>query len=308
MTNIPMADFYVVIAGNTPQDEGEDYTGASDRWSFSLDDKLVHVDGGMRVQDPLIAAVAALGKPMVVVLEGGSVIDMPWLANVPAVVMEWYPGQDGGDALADLLYGKVNFSGKLPVTWPNAIVGTCGGGPGECPQTGSCPACYGDEPLFSVGEARVTPMGYYLGYRYYDENKITPLFAFGHGLSYTTYSYGTPTLSKTTAAATDTVNITVPVTNMGTMAGNEVSFVFVSYPNTQRAATDHKNVKELKGFVRTAIPVGTTPTMVTIPLRISDLKYWDTPTGKWVGETGAINVMVGGSSDTLLPPVTLTLQ
>jgi beta-glucosidase len=297
-------DFYVVMAGDTPEDEGEDYTGASDRYSFSLDDKLVHVEGGMPTQDPLIVAVAALGKPMVVVLEAGSVIDMPWLSTVPAVVMEWYPGQDGGDAIADLLFGKVNFSGKLPVTWPNALTGGCS--TTACPITGTCEACFGDEPLFTVGSGRATPMGYYHGYRYYDESKITPLFAFGHGLSYTTYSYGAPTLSKTTAAASDTVNITVPVTNAGAMAGNEVSFAFVSYPNTKR--TGHSNVKELKGFVRTAIPVGTTPTMVTIPLRISDLKYWDTPTGKWVGETGAINVMVGGSSDTLSPPVTLTIQ
>ncbi len=302
-TAIPAADFYVVVAGDTPEDEGEDYTGASDRLSFSLDDKLVHVEGGMATQDPLIAAVAALNKPMVVVLEGGSVINMPWLSTVPAVVMAWYPGQDGGDALADLLFGKVNFSGKLPVTWPNPIVGTCSG---HCPLSGTCPACFGDEPLFSVGAARATPMDYYLGYRYYDQNKITPLFALGHGLSYSTYAYGTPTLSATTAAATDTVTVTVPVTNMGTLAGDEVSFIFVNYPNTKR--TVKANVKELKAFTRTTIPTGTTPTMVSIPLRIADLKYWDTPTGKWVVETGAINVMVGGSSDSLLPPVTLTLH
>jgi beta-glucosidase len=304
-TAIPAADFYVVVAGDTPEDEGEDYTGASDRLSFSLDDKLVHVEGGMPTQDPVIEAVAALGKPMVVVLEGGSVIDMPWLSTVPAVVMAWYPGQDGGDALADLLFGKVNFSGKLPVTWPNAIVGTCAG-TSTCPMTGSCEPCFGDEPLFTAGEARTTPMSYYLGYRYYDENKITPLFAFGHGLSYSTYSYGAATLSKATAALSDTVNVTVPVTNMGTMAGDEVSFLFVSYPNTKR--TGHTNVKELKGFVRTHIPVGAAPTTVTIPLRVSDLKYWDTPTSKWVYETGAINVMVGGSSDSLGAPVTLTIQ
>jgi|HubBroStandDraft_1064217.scaffolds.fasta_scaffold00763_8 beta-glucosidase len=298
-------DFYVVVAGDTPEDEGEDYTGASDRVSFSLDDKNVHVQGLAPVQDPLIEAVAALGKPMVVVLEGGSVIDMPWLSTVPAVVMAWYPGQDGGDALADLLFGKVNFSGKLPVTWPNPLTGGCT--EQTCQDlTGPCEACFGDEPLFTSGESRPTNMGYYIGYRYYDENKITPLFAFGHGLSYSTYAYGTPTLSAATAKATDTVTITVPVTNMGTLAGDETSFVFVSYPNTTR--TGYKNVKELKAYTRTPIPVGATPTMVTIPLRIADLKYWDTPSSKWVIETGAINVMVGGSSDSLLPPVTLTLQ
>jgi beta-glucosidase len=302
---VTTADFYVVMAGLTPEDEGEDDTGASDRVSFSLDDKLVHVENGTPVQNPLIEAVAALGKPMVVVLEGGSVIEMPWLSMVPAVVMAWYPGQDGGDALADLLFGKKNFSGKLPVTWPNPSVGICSG-MSSCPKTGSCPACFGDEPLFTGGVREPTPMDYYLGYRYYDHNAIAPLFAFGAGLSYTTYVYGTPTLSQTTASGGDTVMVTVPVTNAGAVAGDEASFVFVSYPNTKR--TGHSNVKELKGFVRTHMPVGTAPVSVTIPLRVSDLKYWDTPTNKWVYETGVINILVGGRSDGLQPPVALTLQ
>ncbi len=299
--SIPAADFYVVVAGLTPEDEGESYTGAGDRVSFSLDDKLVHVDGGQPVQNPLISAVAALGKPMVVVLEGGSVIDMPWLATVPAVVMAWYSGEEGGDALADLLFGKKNFSGKLPVTWPNPIVGTCptitfGSATTSCPTTGPCPACFGDEPLFSVGPGQTTPIDYYSGYRYYDEMQIKPLFAFGHGLSYTTFKYGT-IASSATAGTSDTVAISVPVTNTGTVAGDEVSFLFVSYPSSKRAG--HKNVKELKGFVRTPNIAPGATAMVQIPLRIADLKYWDTPAGTWVVETGAIDIMVGGSSDNL---------
>ncbi len=308
--SIPAADFYVVVAGLTPEDEGENYTGAGDRVSFSLDDKLVHVDGGQPVQNPLISAVAALGKPMVVVLEGGSVIDMPWLATVPAVVMAWYSGEDGGDALADLLFGKKNFSGKLPVTWPNPIVGTCpaitfGSATTSCPTTGPCPACFGDEPLFSVGPGLMTPIDYYSGYRYYDEMQIKPLFAFGHGLSYTTFQYGT-IAPLATAGPSDNVAISIPVTNTGTVAGDEVSFLFVSYPNSKRAG--HKNVKELKGFVRTPKIAPGATAMVQIPLRIADLKYWDTPTGKWVVETGTIDIMVGGSSDNLPSTTSLTVQ
>jgi|HubBroStandDraft_1064217.scaffolds.fasta_scaffold03433_3 beta-glucosidase len=299
------ADLYVVIAGMTPEDEGEDSTGASDRLSFMLDDKNVHVEGLAPVQNPLIASVAALGKPMVVVLEGGSVIEMPWLSTVPAVVMAWYPGQDGGAALADLLFGKKNFSGKLPVTWPNPSSGTCTGMQ-SCPKTGPCPACFGDEPLFTAGPGAATPISYFHGYRYYDENGTKPLFAFGAGLSYTTFAYGASALSTSTATPADTVNVTFPVTNAGAAAGDEVSFLFVSYPNTKR--TGHKPVKELKGFVRTAGIMRGSTVMVTIPLRVADLKYWDTPTGKWVYETGPIQVMVGGSSDRLLAPVVLTLQ
>jgi beta-glucosidase len=308
--SIPAADFYVVVAGLTPEDEGEDYTGGSDRVSFSLDDKLVHAEGGQPVQNPLISAVAALGKPMVVVLEGGSVIDMPWLPTVPAVVMAWYPGEDGGDALAGLLFGKKNFSGKLPVTWPNPIVGTCPAiGPGTrlapCPSAGPCPACFGDEPLFSAGPGQTTPVDYYSGYRYYDQMQIKPLFAFGHGMSYTTFQYGT-VASMATAGISDTVTISVPVTNTGTVAGDEVSFLFVSYPNTKRVG--HTNVKELKGFARTPDIAPGATTVVQIPLRIADLKYWDTPTGKWVVEAGAIDIMVGGSSDNLPSTSSLTVN
>lgn len=305
-------DFYVVIAGNTPEDAGEDYTGASDRLSFVLDDKLIHADNGNAVQDPLIEAVATAAAagatpiPMVVVLEGGSVIDMPWLAQVPAVVMAWYAGQDMGDALADLLFGNKNFSGKLPLTWPNPSAGSC---PGRCPATGMCPACFGDEPLFS-GIGGKTVMDYYLGYRYYDHNAIKPLFAYGYGLSYTTYTYGALT-APATAGKTDTVMVTVPVKNTGTVAGDEVSFLFVSYPNTKRAASLRSSPKELKGFVRTPNIMPGQTAMVSIPLRISDLKYWDSTAnagkGQWATETGAINIMVGGSSDALTATGMLTI-
>jgi beta-glucosidase len=230
------------------------------------------------VQDPLIKAVAALNKPMVVVLEGGSVIDMPWLSTVPAVVMSWYPGQDGGTALADLLFGTKNFSGKLPLTWPNASTPT---------------APFGDEPLFSDPTTR-THMGFWLGYRYYDHMNLTPLFAFGYGLSYTTYAYSGLNV-QASAGKSETVNVTFDVQNTGTHDGDEVSFVFVTLPpnpNVQRS------VKELKGFTRTSIKAGATA-HVTIPLRVSDLKYWDTASSAWKIDSGAVKIMVGGSSDKL---------
>jgi beta-glucosidase len=305
-------DFYVVIAGNTPEDAGEDYTGASDRLSFVLDDKIIHADNGAAIQDPLIESVAtaaaagATPTPMVVVLEGGSVIDMPWLSQVPAVVMAWFAGQDMGDALADLLFGNKNFSGKLPVTWPNPSTGPC---PAQCPDTGMCPACFGDEPQFS-GVGGKTVMDYYLGYRYYDHNSIKPLFPYGYGLSYTTYSYGALSVPAT-AGKSDTVMVTVPVKNMGTVAGDEVSFLFVSYPHTTRAASLRSSSKELKGFTRTAGIMPGQTAMVSIPLRVSDLKYWDSTAnggkGAWGYETGAINIMVGGSSDALTATGTLNI-
>ncbi len=120
------ADFIVVMAGLTAQDEGEEYTKAADRdndcnspiaWRSTRSRQGVYPN----IQNKLIQQVAALGKPMVVVLEGGSVIDLPWLGAVPAVVMAWYPGQRGGPALAKLLWGQANFSGKLPFTWAKSV-------------------------------------------------------------------------------------------------------------------------------------------------------------------------------------------
>ena len=129
MSAVSAADFVVVVAGLTPQDEGEEYTLAADRNTNCVTSgACLPLDAKQQsstyhgIQNKLIQQVAASGKPMVVVLEGGSVIDMPWLSQVPAVVMAWYPGQRGGEALGDLLWGEVNgasynFGGKLPFTW-----------------------------------------------------------------------------------------------------------------------------------------------------------------------------------------------
>jgi beta-glucosidase len=296
------ADFVVLVAGMTPEDEGEEYTGAGDRTtgggttmngtptssapSFNLD-----VKSGSGVQNALIAAVAAKNKPMVVVLEGGSAINMPWLASVPAVVMAWYPGQHGGAALGRLLFGDANFTGKLPITWPVSET---------------------DEPPFNQGGGNggTTMMDYYLGYRYFDQNKKTPLFAFGSGLSYTTFKYETIGVPCSTVTSKSVVDVSVAVTNTGTVPGDEVSFLFVSYPNTKV----RRSVKELKGFHRTTSPIMPGQTVVfTIPLRVQDLKYWNstatatTPVG-WAWENGPVQIMVGPSSDNLPLTDSITLQ
>jgi len=283
-TNIPTADFYVVVAGMTPEDEGEEYTSSDgsggDRENFLLDGKST-----TKYQVPLIQAVAALNKPMVVVLEGGSVIDLGnddstnWLASVPAVVMAWYPGQDGGHALGDLLFGTANFSGKLPVTWPTS---------------------WNDEPQFTGSVGGTTNMSYYVGYKYFDNAGKTPQFPFGYGLSYTTFSYANLQIPCSSATTGSVVNVQADVTNTGTVSGDEVSFLFVSYPNT----TQRRPQKELKGFHRATIPAGQT-VRITIPLRVEDLKYWNATSHSWQWESGTVNIMVGGRSTQL--PLTGTM-
>jgi beta-glucosidase len=268
------ADFVVVMAGLTPGDEGEEYTLAGDRVTFGLDAKQTDPQL-IGLQDNLIRDVVKLGKPMVVVLIGGSVIDMPWKDIVPAVVMAWYPGQVGGEALAMLLWGEANFSGKLPFTWGSLRdYGTFNGN--------------GD-----------TIFDYYVGYRLFDKNSITPIFPFGYGLSYTTYEYRNLQLGCSDMSKGAILPVVVNVANTGTVAGDEIVMVFVSFPGTAA----RRSIKELKGFERVRLEPGE-ERQVTIPIRLSDLDYFkaDSPTartGKWVVESGDIQIMVGGSAASL---------
>ncbi len=270
------ADFVVVVVGLTPEDEGEEYTGAGDRPSFALDAKSMKPTQ----QNDLVNAVVALHKPMVVVIEGGSVIDMPWLSQVPAVVMAWYPGMDGGNALGALLFGDANFGGKLPMTWPLS---------------------WKDEPLFTGGTT--TDFDYYVGYQYFDHYMKKPLYPFGFGLSYTTFQYSNLQLPCSTVTSGGVVYAQADVTNTGHVAGDEVAFLFVSYPD----ATVRRPPKELKGFQRVTLDPGQTK-RVTLPLRIADLRYWDSSVDGWRPSTGAVQIMVGPSSDNLPLKDTLTVQ
>lgn len=282
MTAAQGADFVVVVAGLTPHDEGEEYTitpDDSDRGAnLGLDGKT-----GGTAQNNYIKAIAAIGKPTVVVLEGGSVIDVSsFVDQVKGLVMAWYPGQSGGNALAKLMFGvdkatgaKVSFSGKLPVSWPKALA---------------------DEPPFSGngGNAQTTLMDYYLGYRWFDTQGKTPLYPFGHGLSYTTFEYSNLYVPCTTVPAGGVVKLEVDVKNTGTIDADEVVFAFVTYPGS----TVPKRVagyKELRGFQRAHVPAGAA-VRVTIPIRVSDLWYWDTANNKQAVAPGEVKVMVGGSS------------
>ncbi len=289
------ADFVVVVAGLTPQDEGEEYTGAGDRASFALDAKQQDA-AYQNIQNTLISTVAMMGKPMVVVLEGGSVIDMPWLGMLPAssaVVMAWYPGQRGGEALGDLLWGQVNgvsynFGGKLPFTWSRLSDYDTFNGAGSSSSGGS------------------TVFHYFAGYRWFDNKKIplTPsqgTFPFGYGLSYTTFQYSNLQLGCGTMSRGSVLPVVFNLTNTGTVPGDEIAMVFVSFPQTGA----RRPAKELKGFARVSLAAGESK-QVTIPVRLSDLDYFqndaNNPTGgQWMVETGPINIMVGGSSTAPFP-------
>jgi beta-glucosidase len=285
------ADFVVFVGGLTPHDEGEDYTitpDESDRsQSLALDGKK-----GTAAQNALINAIAQAnpGKPMVVVLEGGSTIDVSsFEANVGALVMAWYPGQSGGAALGKLLFGTANFSGKLPITW----------------------APLDQYPPFSGngGDPNTTLMDYYLGYRWFDTQGKTATYAYGHGLSYTTYEYSNLIVGCSGATPGAVVPIAVDVQNTGLVAGDEIVFVFLSFPNSPDARRKLAGYKELKGFTRVTLLPGEKK-QVVVPVRVSDLWYWDTAAGAEALEKGEVAVLVGGGSspDKLTQTGTLLLN
>jgi len=261
------ADFVVVVVGLTPGDEGEEYTKAGDRtMGFGLDAKRADKN----LQANLVTSVAALGKPMVVVIEAGSVVDLPWLDQVPAVVMAWYAGQKAGDALADLLWGRANFSGKLPFTWGRST----------------------DDYEELKAASGATTFDYYVGYSRFDHYKQTPVFPFGHGLSYTTFHYDDLQLGCTDLSEGGILPVYVTVSNVGSVAGDEIVMVWVQYPMSKAA---RRPFKELKGFTRVSLGAGETK-QVLIPIRLKDLDYYDMASNQWVVEDGPVTISVGGSS------------
>jgi beta-glucosidase len=252
----------VVVAGLTSADEGEGLVGAGDRVGLAL----------AGTQDQLIADVAALNPRTIVVLEGSGPVTMPWLGDVPAVLMAWYPGQQGGAAIADVLFGDVAPSGKLPLTFPVAEA---------------------DLPPFD-NQSRSVTYGYYHGYRWLDRNGVAPLFPFGFGLSYTTFRYDDLTVAPATVSPWGRVRVTVDLTNTGSVAGDEVVQLYVSYPGS---AVD-RAVRDLKAFARVHLEPGQTRT-VPLDVRAADLAYWDVAAGAWTIEPIAYDVHVGPSSGDL---------
>jgi beta-glucosidase len=261
----------IVVAALTHDDEGEAWNNGGDR-----DTLEVSAD-----QVALINQVAAMHDRVIVLLEGGGPITGTWMNNVEAVVMAWYPGEKGGLAIADLLLGNANFGGHVPMTWPVA---------------------WADEPVFGNHQA-TTQMDYYHGYRYFDKNAITPLFPFGWGLSYTTFQYANLTVPCADVTHGGVMDVSFDVTNTGTMAGDTVAFLFVSFENT----TVRRSVKELKGFKRIALQPNETQ-HVTIPLKIADLAYWDMTTGGWAIENMTYTVRVGQHSADLPLSATFTVR
>jgi beta-glucosidase len=225
-------------------------------------------------QVALIERVAAANPNTIVVLQTGSPIAMPWLDQVAGVLQAWYPGQECGNAIADVLFGAVTPSGKLTQTFPRRLE--------DNPAYINYP---GENGRVRYGES------IFVGYRYYEKKLIDPLFPFGFGLSYTSFAYHNPHLSADAIAPDERLTISVDVTNTGQRPGQEVVQLYVQDVVSSLA----RPPKELKGFAKVALAAGETKT-VTLSLDRESLAYWDDSKQAWVAEAGEYTALLGSSS------------
>jgi beta-glucosidase len=238
-------------------------------------------------QVALIKAVTAVQSNTVGILNNGAPVEMSeWIEGTAAVLEAWMMGQAGGGAIADVLYGKVNPSGKLAETFPLKLMDT--------PAYINYP---GENGTVRYGE------GIFIGYRYYDAKEVPTLFPFGYGMSYTTFDYQNPEISSQTFRDEDGLTVSVEVTNTGKMAGKEVIQVYVH---------DHDSglvrpPKELKGFAKVELQPGETKT-VTVSLDFRTFAFYHPVYGQWITEDGEFDILIGASSVDIRCTKTVTLQ
>jgi beta-glucosidase len=255
------ADIVVMVLGENADMAGE----AASRASLDLPGR----------QEELLKTVVALGKPVVLVLLNGRPLSINWAAeNVPAILEAWEPGTEGGHAVADILFGDVNPGGKLPVAFP---------------RKGS------HAPLYYARNLTHSPEGSPMYNPRYWDGLPVPLYPFGFGLSYTTFSITNLKVAAPQVKVGSSVAVTVDVTNTGSVAGDEVVQLYIH----QKAGSDSRPMRQLKGFERVTLRPGETKT-VTFQLGPDKLSYWSTSVGKWVQDAEAFDIWVGADSSATL--------
>ena len=274
---VPTDDLVAAAAGvAAAADVAVVIVGTDDQWETEGEDRTALQLPGE--QDALVAAVTAANPNTVVVLNAGSPVTMPWLAQVPAVVQLWFPGQELGDALADVLTGAADPAGRLPLTFPRQLADT----PAATHHPGrDGKAVYGE--------------GLLIGYRWYDRRDIEPLFPFGHGLSYTSFDV---TVGGVRGVPADGVTVGVDVTNTGSRAGSEVVQVYVEQPDTGA----DRPVRTLGGFAKVHLEPGATE-RVEVNVAARAFSRW--VSGAWTIPPGEHALAVGRSSRDLVGRVAL---
>jgi len=251
------SDVAIVFAGLSNLYEG----GMQDRESLLLPDQ----------QNKLIRSVARANPNTIVVLINGTPVAMPWMEEVPSILEAYYPGQEGGNAIARIIFGEVNPSGKLPETFPQQLK--------DNPSYGNFP---GDPENVRYEE------GIYVGYRHYDINDIEPLFPFGYGLSYTTFEYGNLRVERLDNGS---VNVEAEIRNTGSVAGKEVVQLYIR----DLESTIDKPDKELKGFTKVLLEPGQSK-HVSMALTRDQFAYFDRGNDQWIVEPGEFEILIGASS------------
>lgn len=260
-TVVADADAVVVVIGLSTDDEGEAEIGAGDRDSLAL--PAGHAEW--------VAQLAALSDRVIVIVEGGSALDLTdVVADADAVVMAWYPGVEGGHAIADVVFGSVNPSGRLPIVFPAALA---------------------DLPPFDNVSDEVT-YGYFHGYRHLDDTNTAPLFPFGYGLSYTTFAYSNLVVEDASLRGRDTLRVTVDVENTGSRPGRETVQLYVGAPSS---TISPRAARDLRAFAQVEVPAGETRT-VALEVPVEDLGTWDVASQSFRVEATTYRVEVGSSS------------
>jgi beta-glucosidase len=258
------SDVAIVFAGDY-QSEG------SDKYCLTLECPTYNGD-----QDGLIDKVAAANRNTIVVLESGGPVLTPWRGRIKALVEAWYPGQQGGPAIARVLFGDVDPGGRLPVTFPK--------------QEADLPTAGDPEKYPGVAETVTYKEGIFVGYRWYDQRKLTPAYAFGAGMSYTRFAYSR--LKIGTANASGAQNVSFRVRNVGSRAGTDVPQVYLGRPRKPQVP---EPPKRLAGFKRLTLGAGKWRT-VTIRIARRSRQYWDVRSSTWADLPRCMPVLVGASS------------
>ncbi len=266
----------VIFIGGLNKSDGQDSEG-NDRSSLELP---YH-------QNALIVELAKANKNLVVVNISGNAVAMPWINQVPAIVQSWYNGSEAGTALASVLTGDVNPGGKLPFSFPVSLTDVGAHKLGVYPGKGEV----------------VYHEGIFVGYRWFEKEKIQPLFPFGHGLSYTTFQYGKVTADRKKLTKGEKITVSVEVTNVGKREGSEVVQLYVR----DEKSSVSRPVKELKGFEKISLKPGETK-RVDITLDESSLSFFDAQKHQWVAEPGLFEAVIGSSASDVKGKVSFVLD
>ena len=302
------ANFKFSSGYSSNANESENYRLNSEALSIAKESDIVFFIGGLNKnssqdsegsdrqqynlpynQDGLIKSISMVNKNIVVILISGNAISMPWLSNVKTVMQSWYLGSEAGNAIASVISGQVNPSGKLPFTFPKKLMDNGAHYYGELSYPGN-------------GETQFYKEDILVGYRWHDTKKIKPNFAFGHGLSYTSFDLSKISSDKKSYSARDSIKISCVVKNTGDVNGSEVIQVYIGKKNSKVK----RALKELKGFEKISVLQGESK-KIEIKIGVSKLAFYDEKKSDWNIEKGEYIVYVGNASDNISKELKITI-